>query len=91
MSLLPHSFGTPICRYVCRYVLCLTSFTLRLSFLTITERQLIVCDDDTGPSHPQKLFKTFKERIDHVYCSSEGTHVILLIFPGFAVKDQPYM
>ena len=50
-----------------------------------------MCDDDTGPSDPQKPFKTFKERIDHVFCSSEGPHVILFMFPGFAVKDQPYM
>ena len=88
MSLLPHSFGTPLS--VCLPVCSLSDFVY-ITFLTITERQLIVCDDDTGPSDPQKLFKTFKERIDHVYCSSEGTHVILSIFPGFAVKDQPYM
>ena len=59
------------------------------------ERQLIVCENDTRPTDP-KAVQRRKLIIIHVCNSSmqqrynlEETHVILFIFPGFAVKDQP--
>ena len=47
-------------------------------------------ENDTRPTDSN-------EKIDHVCmqqrytCNWEGTHVILFIFPGFAVKDQSYI
>ena len=97
MSLLPHSFGTPSAGMSASMSAGMSAgmffVWLCLHYVSFTERQLILCDDDTGPTDPLYwlwLFKTFKEKI-YVYCSSEGTHVILFIFPGFAVKDQPYI
>ena len=61
--------------------------TLCLHYASFMERQLIVCENDTRPTDP-------KEKIDHVCMQQrynwEGIHVILFIFPGFAVKDQSY-